>query len=127
MEINPTFSNVPMADAVKHFIDGIQSADPLSSDFDEDDLGVSWGHRQFQGWNAKLSSWDAIGSPENACCLVAAVIKTCRVARELCRDLEAKNLAKGYTTSYLSDMYLEQITERLWDLWKAAGGGEIHI
>ena len=73
-------------------------------------------------FRAALSSWEAIGSPENACHLIAAVIKTCRVARELCRDLEANNQAKGSTNSYLGDMYLGQITEHLWDLWKAAGG-----
>jgi len=122
MELNPTFTNIPMAETVKHFIDGIESADPLSSDFDEDDLGVSWGHRQFQGWNATISSWEAIGSPQGACRLIAAILKTCRVARELCRDLEAINKAEGKTTSYLSDMYLEQITEHLWDLWIVAGG-----
>lgn len=122
MELDPMFSNVAMAETVMHFINGIESADPHSSDFDEDDLGVSWGHRQFQGWNPTLSSWEAIGSPENACRLIAAVIKTCRVARELCQDLEANNQAKGSTNSYLGDMYLEQITEHLWDLWKAAGG-----
>jgi hypothetical protein len=55
----------------------------------------------------------------NACNLIAAALKTCKVARHLCFE---HNIT---TTSYLSDIYLENVVSKLWDLWKSAGGVRI--
>ena len=111
-----------MAESVKLFLEQIESANPNSGEFDEDDLGISWGHQQFRGWQAKLNSWEAIGSPGNARRLIAAIIKTSCVACQLCHELEMQNRSMSTPTLYLSDSYLWEIAEHLWDLWKGAGG-----
>jgi hypothetical protein len=116
MNINPMFSSGAITENVELFIQGIETADPNSPGFDEDDLGVSWGHHQFRDWRGVLATWEVVGSSENAWRLIAAIIKTCCVVRELCQDLEMQNKSKGQVTMYLSDAYLEQITEQLWEL-----------
>ncbi|KIL64668.1 hypothetical protein M378DRAFT_11249 [Amanita muscaria Koide BX008] len=122
MDLNPTFSTgtAPEPESVNYFIENIESANPHSLAYEEDDLGACWGHHQFQGWRQKLGN-DWVGS-ENAQRLIAGVLKTCIVARNLCHTIEMDAKRKGQKFSYLSDTYLEQITEHLWELWKAAGG-----
>ncbi|KAM6490804.1 hypothetical protein JOM56_013767 [Amanita muscaria] len=122
MDLNPTFSTgtAPEPESVNYFIENIESANPHSLAYKEDDLGACWGHHQFQGWRQKLGN-DWVGS-ENARRLIAGVLKTCIVARNLCHTIEMDAKRKGQKFSYLSDTYLEQITEHLWELWKAAGG-----
>jgi len=51
-----------------------------------------------------------------ACCLIAASIKTCKVAQHICFE------QKITTGSYLSDAYLQNLVKVLWTLWKKVGG-----
>ncbi|KAM6489116.1 hypothetical protein JOM56_015430 [Amanita muscaria] len=123
LDLDSTVGRSIIAESVELFIRGVELADPRLQEYEEDDVGVSWGHYQLRGWREILPNWQAIGSPENARRLIAAVLKTCRVARALCHDLEMSERKIGsQTISYLSDNYLEQITEWLWELWKQAGG-----
>jgi hypothetical protein len=123
---NPTFrsnSSDEPAYGVLQFIETIESADPNSGGFEEDDLGVSWGHNQFRGWRDQLSSWQAIGTPDTAYRLIASILQTCSVARELCKKEEAARRKNDQDAlRYLSDSYLQEITEHLWHLWTTAGG-----
>ena len=64
-----------------------------------------------------LKSWESAGNTETACRLIAAAVKTCKVARHVCFQQKA-----GLGTSYLSDAYLQNVIEVLWTLWKDAGG-----
>ena len=125
LEQNPTFrsnSDEPSF-GVLEFIKYIDHAEPTSFEFEEDDLGVSWGHKQFQGWRKQLTSWQAIGTPDTACHLIASILQTCSVARELCQEEEASRHKNNLgSIQYLSDSYLREITEHLWHLWKMAGG-----
>ncbi|KAM6488987.1 hypothetical protein JOM56_014836 [Amanita muscaria] len=126
LDLDSTVGRSIIAESVELFIRGVELADPRLQEYEEDDVGVSWGHYQLRGWREILPNWQAIGSPENARRLIAAVLKTCRVARALCHDLEMSERKIGsQTISYLSDNYLEQITEWLWELWKQAGGVSI--
>lgn len=83
-------------------------------------MGQSWGHHQFnQGsltCNSAIDSWESVGGPQNACRLVAAAIKTCRVARYLCQDTHPR------PTSFVADVYLERVLDILWYQYKAATG-----
>ena len=63
-----------------------------------------------------LKSWESIRNTEMACKLIAAAIKTCRVAHHICSQ---KNIE---TSRYLSDAYLQCIVEVLWTLWRDAAG-----
>jgi hypothetical protein len=55
----------------------VQFADPGSSEFDEDNLGQSWGHYQFMAGgispNSVLTTWQDFGSIANAFKFVAVV------------------------------------------------------
>ncbi|KAF8900455.1 hypothetical protein CPB84DRAFT_1778961 [Gymnopilus junonius] len=94
-------------------------SDPNDTTIDEDNKGVSWGHYQFTAGSMTCSSvmksWEDIGSTTTACKLIAAAIRTCKVARYVCEKLQVT------TASYISDTYLERVIETLWDLWKQAG------
>jgi hypothetical protein len=109
----------PSKDVVA-FLDRIEHADPNAPDLSEDDDNTSWGHHQFTAGSLTcrtvLTSWDCIGNIAVACKLIAAAIKTCKVARHLCfsRNIKASN--------FLSDIYLSSIVELLWGSWKDAGG-----
>lgn len=80
-------------------------------------MDESWGHHQFNEGSLNcskvLDSWDSIGSPRNACKLIAAAIKTCRVARHLCRD-------RNPQPSYLADNYLQRIVDLMWAHYQEA-------
>jgi len=120
MESSPDFKAGKSSDDFVAFLARIKNLDPNDPSLSEDDLDASWGHYQFTGGrltcSAVLTNWDAVGGCEFACDLIAAALKTCKVARHLCfeRKIEA--------TSYLSDVYLENVVLKLWDLWKSAGG-----
>lgn len=96
---------------VSAFLERIESADPNSPDLSEDDMNGNWGHYQFTAGSMRcatvLQSWDEIGKA-TACKLLAAAIKTCKVARFVCftRGIEVG--------SYLSDAYLQTLVESLW-------------
>jgi len=120
MRSHTTFQNgEPSADA-SAFLSRIQNADPNSPEISEDDTNQCWGHYQFSGagmtCTSVLTSWASVGNTGIARQLIAAAIKTCRVARHLCfqRAIES--------TSFLSDAYLENIIDILWTLWIDAGG-----
>jgi len=120
MQTNPTFKCGLASADMTSFIHRIEDADPNSSAISEDDSNQNWGHYQFTGGSmtcsSVLASWESIGSTNSACALIAAAIKTCRVARYLCTQ-------HGITAdSYLSDHYLEQVFERILVAWKDASG-----
>jgi hypothetical protein len=62
-----------------------------------------------------MKSWEDIGNTKTARKLIAATIRTCKIARYIC---EKSNIT---ATSYISDNYLERVIETLWELWKGAG------
>jgi hypothetical protein len=120
MEASPNFKiGKPSEDALA-FLSRIRDANPNGSDLSEDDSDANWGHYQFTAGqltiSAVLADWDAVGSCQIACELIAAALKTCKVARHLCFE---RNVS---ATSYLSDAYLQNIVSKLWDLWQEAGG-----
>jgi hypothetical protein len=104
------------SDDMVAFLDRIENANPNSPDISDDDNDASWGHFQFTAASltckSVLSSWSNVGSVSFACRLIAAAIKTSRVARHLCHSKQLK------PTSFLSDIYLSNIVELLWELCK---------
>jgi len=125
MQSNTSFKNrdrEPSSD-VMAFLKRIEHADPNAPDISEEDNNESWGHHQFTAASLTcttvLTSWDCIGNIDVACRLIAAAIKTCRVARHLCFSRNIK------ASTYLSDIYLSKVVELLWSLWKGAGGVSI--
>jgi hypothetical protein len=103
----------PTAD-IKAFIERIETVDPNAEDLSSDNTNESWGHYQFTGSHltcSVLSSWNDVGGIPIACRLIAAAIKTCKVARHLCFKRNIKS------TSYLSDIYLSRISGTFWQLW----------
>jgi hypothetical protein len=117
MQSNPTFTDGPPSDPVVAFLARIQDADPNSPELSEDNTNANWGHYQFSGHvRSVLTAWSSVGGNSMACKLIAAAIKTCKVARHLCYE-------RGiHPISYLSDAYLNEVVERLWTMWKEAGG-----
>ncbi|KAF9459807.1 hypothetical protein BDZ94DRAFT_1324514 [Collybia nuda] len=95
----------------------IESADPTAPDINEDDTNLGWGHMQFTASGLTLStvirSWENIGNVATAYQLLAAAIKTCRVAQHLCFT---NNIVA--TGGFLSDNYLQNLVEILWDILK---------
>jgi hypothetical protein len=61
-----------------------------------------------------MTSWEAIGNTDTACKLIAAAIRTCKVARYVCEKMNIR------ASSYISDVYLGRVVETLWDLWTLA-------
>jgi hypothetical protein len=120
MEANPEFGRGLMPTPTTEFLSRLENADPADADLSEDDSGPSWGHCQFTGgamtMKSVLTSWQSIGSTSMACKLIAATIKTCKVARHICFKQGIK------TTTYLADCYLTNLIEELFTLWKDAGG-----
>jgi hypothetical protein len=119
MEANPNFRAGTTLILTTNFLSRIESASPSAPDLSEDDTGISWGHHQFTSRSMTiksiLTSWESVGSTVMAGKLIAAGIKTCKVARHICFD-------NGITTSsYLADAYLSNMVDQLWDMWTAAG------
>jgi hypothetical protein len=113
---NPSFGGGAPSVNVAQLIDRIENADPSDPELEEDDLGQQWGHAQFKGWSACLCTWQDIGTPDIAFTLIAAFIKTSKVARYLCQQDNINVEGK----SILSDLYVAELTERLWELWQNA-------
>ena len=88
-------------------LEHIQSAEPNSPDFDEDNKGQGWGHNQFMAGGLNLSSlltlWQDVGSIATAFKLVAAAIKTCQEAQLMC--MNARKLMAG---DFVTDAYLQE-------------------
>lgn len=122
MEANPAFQSSSPSAKMTAFVEQIEVADPSAPDIDEEHTNGQWGHQQFVGGNLRLSTivckWACVGNTAMARRLIAAALKTCQQARSLCRT------QKIMTTSYLSDAYLRETIEKLWNVWQAAGGVE---
>ncbi|KAF8879369.1 hypothetical protein BD779DRAFT_1447003 [Infundibulicybe gibba] len=124
MAASPNFEQGQPSSEVLEFIARINDADPNTFDEEsEDETNANWGHYQFTagGINCRsvLTTWSRIGNTETACCLIAAALKTCRIARHIC-------IKRGIqSTNFLSDAYLQNTIEILWELWVGAGG--VHI
>jgi len=120
MESSPGFKVGEPLDDFVAFLARIKNMDPNDSNFSEDNLDASWGHYQFTAGclncTTVLTSWDIVGGCSYACDLIAAAFKTCKVAQHLCFE------HKIDVMSYLSDIYLENVVSKLWDLWKSVGG-----
>ncbi|KAF8870850.1 hypothetical protein BD779DRAFT_1454814, partial [Infundibulicybe gibba] len=125
MMLHPDFESGQPSDDVAALLTRIENADPNSSEYSEDETGANWGHHQFTAGgltcHSALLSWRSVGNVEMACRLIAAAIKTYRVARHIC-------FKRGTTEgSYLSRAYLQNLVERLWEIWKDAGGVSGHL
>jgi hypothetical protein len=119
MKENSSFQVGAPSDGVVAFLERAENADPNSPDFSADDNNANWGHRQLSGWAALLASWHHIGNTGTACRLIAAVIKTCKVARHMCFANHIN------TSTFLSDNYLQNIINLLWSSWKEALGIQV--
>jgi len=95
-----------------NLIKEIEGADP-NDELDEDENGLNWGHRIFSHRLGNLS-WQDIGSTVVACRLIAAVVKTCNQARQVCAKL-------GIRGSYISDSYLDRVIDILREKWDEEG------
>jgi hypothetical protein len=119
MKAFPDFQSSPPSTNLNLFLTRIEKADPNDATIDEDNKGVGWGHYQFTAGlmtcASVMTSWEDIGNTNIAYKLIAAAVRTCKVARYVCTKLNIT------ATSYISDMYLGQVIETLWDLWKLAG------
>jgi len=102
------------------FLDCIENADLNSPDFSEDDLYASWGHYQFtaggQTISGVLTSWKSVGNTSVAQRLLAATLKTSKVVRHVCFEWAIQ------PSSFLSDIYVQLLVDKLLELWKDAGG-----
>lgn len=122
MIATPKFGASEPSDDVVAYLKCIENADPNSPEFrdSEDNYDQSWGHYQYNAGNMSingtLKDWVCTGNTTTACKFLAAALQTCEMARYICR------LRGVQTNSYLSDVYLERIVERLWEIWKMAGG-----
>jgi len=120
MEDSPGFKSSTPSDNVTAFLNRIEAADPNSSEIEEDDSNASWGHWQFTAGGLTITTviqdWTCVGDVDMACKLLAAAIRTCKVARHICleRDITSH--------SFLSDAYLNNMVEQLCKSWTAAGG-----
>lgn len=125
MEANPEFGGGSPSNDVAAFITRIEEADPNSASLSEDDMGVSWGHYQFSAGaltcSSVLKSWASVGNNMTACRLIAAAVKTCKVARHVCGQQSI------LPTSYLADSYLERVIDLLWAAWDKAGGVSLSL
>ncbi|KAI0037448.1 hypothetical protein FA95DRAFT_1684881 [Auriscalpium vulgare] len=103
-------------DGVISLLNALESADPNDDDLDSDNDNEQWGHKQFNaGFTySGIKSWDQVGTVATACRLIAAALRTCKVARHMCfvRDREAKD--------YLSDVYLEKLVDTISECWNKA-------
>ena len=121
MDAQPSFKQGEPSEHVTALLECVECADPDSLDIDEDNKGQTWGHYQFTAGgispSSSLTTWQDVGSVAVAFRLVAAALKTCQEARQMCASV-------GMPTSsgYISDVYLKQTLERLEKCWAGAGG-----
>ncbi|KIJ92866.1 hypothetical protein K443DRAFT_13285, partial [Laccaria amethystina LaAM-08-1] len=119
-EANPDFQSGEPTEDMLSFLDRIENADPNSPDLSEDDLNASWGHYQFtaggQTISTVLTSWKSVGNTSVAHRLLVAALKTSKVARHVCFERAVE------PSSFLSDVYVQLLVDKLLDLWKDAGG-----
>lgn len=120
MAASPDFKSSAPSNKVTAFLSRIEAADPNSTEIEEDDTNQSWGHWQFTAGGLTITNvirdWACVGGVDMACKLLAATIRTCKVARHICLE---RNIT---SSSFLSDAYLNNMVERLYESWTAAGG-----
>ena len=121
MDMQSTFKQGPPSENVTTLLNNLQYADPSSPDINEDNPCQSWGHDQFTAGgispSSSLSTWQDIGNVTTAFKLVAAALKTCQKARLMCVNAGVLKMS-----NFVSDVYLEQVLERLEKCWVDAGG-----
>ncbi|KAH9029645.1 hypothetical protein EDB85DRAFT_1891914 [Lactarius pseudohatsudake] len=121
MNVHASFKQGKPSNNVTALLERIQFADPGSPDIDEDNTCQSWGHDLFTAGgispSSSLTTWEDVGSAATAFKLVAAALKTCREARQMC-----VNAGTPKMDGFISDIYLEQILECLEKCWVGAGG-----
>ena len=126
MNAQPLFKQGEPSENVAILLECIQFADTNSLDIDKDDKGQNWGHYQFTAGGisllSSLTTWQDVGSVATAFKLVAAALKTCQEVQLLCACT-----GKPTSGGYLSDIYLEQILNRLNDCWVSAGGVSLYL
>jgi len=102
------------------FLDSIENADLNSPDFSKDDLYASWGHYQFTAGSQMISrvltSWKSVGNTSVAWRSLAAALKTSKVVWHVCFEWAIQ------PSSFLSDIYVQLLVDKLLELWKDAGG-----
>ena len=120
MNAHPSFMQGKPSANVMTLLEHVQHADPASPDIDEDNINESWGHYQFTAGglspSSSLTTWQELGNVAIALELVAAALKTCQDARDMCAN------AVPPKTSFISDIYLAQVLEHLEKCWVGAGG-----
>lgn len=108
--------------AVLEWLEAIDTADPNSPSFnDEDEFeknnGPQWGHYQFTagstGIKRTLTSRQDIGSCTMALQLLAAFLRTAKVARFICEQKAIPRPGSGY----LADIYVQELIDHLLLLW----------
>ena len=122
-EADPNFqSGEPTTDTLL-FLDHIKTADPNSSDLSEDNLNASWGHYQFtagsQTISTVLTSWKSVRNTLIAWRLLSAALKTSKVAQHVCFEQAVES------SSFLSNVYIQLLVNKLFDLRKYAGTGQL--
>jgi hypothetical protein len=121
MNVQSSFKQGEASENVMTLLERLQSADPGSSDLDEDDMHEGWGHGQFTAggitMSTSLTSWQEVGSIATAFKLVAAALKTCQEARLMCASARTPK-----TSGFISDIYLEKVIKSLESCWVGAGG-----
>lgn len=112
-------SAVCASQGVLTFLLRLESADPNSVEISEDDHNAQWGHWQYGAAGititSALVSWEAIGGVAVACRLLAAAIKTHRVAEAICFQRSVREKPS------LSVVYLTQLVSHLWSLVEDLG------
>jgi hypothetical protein len=110
---SPKFSVGSTSDELAKWLQVVDTADPNNPTLDEDNNFEQWGHHQLS-LSSALTSWSIVGNVNFACHLISVLVKTYKVAREICLIHERK-----VTTSFIADCYLNQTIETLWKLWTA--------
>ncbi|KAF8809869.1 hypothetical protein BYT27DRAFT_7093293 [Phlegmacium glaucopus] len=109
MAASPDFKSSTPSDNVATFLNRIEAADPNSSEIEEDDSNQCWGHWQFTAGGLTITNvirdWACVGGVDMACKLLAATIRTCKVAHHICLE---RNIT---SSSFLSDVYLNNMVE----------------
>lgn len=118
MRAEPDFLRADPPSQTLNFISRIEDADPNDPDLDEDNSGLSWGHRQFTAGSMTCSTvimtWSDIGNTDTACKLISEAIRTSRVARFF---WSKGNPGPPTTSTFLSDTYVDVVVNRLWKIW----------
>ena len=116
----PNFKSSTPLNNIATFLNHIETADPNSHEIDKDDSNESWGHWQFTTGSLTTTNvirdWASVGGVDMACKLLAVTIQMCKVAHHICFE---QNITPG---GFLSDVYLNNMVEWLYESWTVAGG-----